>query len=381
MTDLPTGGDPTGDDPTGDEPAGATPSAQPLTDPLAEIVDGIDYPDSDAAHRAQIRLQDLVLPSGDLGRLGELAAWVAGAQGNCPPVDFTRARLVLVAADHGIATPEVTGRPAGVVAQLLSHLLAGGGAPNALAPLAGVTVRLADLGVDAETDPVVGGFKIRRGSGRIDREDALTRGETRAAVLAGRRLADAEIDAGADLLLLGALGTPAEVAASTIVSVITDAEPVKVVGRGETSTDAVWIAACTAIRDARRRARPYRLEVLELLRVAGGTDLAAMTGFILQAAHRRTPVLLDGLAPVTAALLAQRVNVRIVRWLQIGQRNGHPAEALALERLGLEPLLDLGLTAGEATGSLLAVPVLRAAVRALNEIASYPAAGVDRHAR
>jgi nicotinate-nucleotide--dimethylbenzimidazole phosphoribosyltransferase len=351
---------------------------EPAVDPIAAMVHGIDYPDADAAHEARVRQDELVLPSGSLGRLGDLAAWVAGAQGTCPPTDFRRARLVIVAADHGVATPEVTGQPSGVVAQLVAHLLTGGGAPNVLAPLAGVGVRLADLGVDADTEPVIGEHKIRRGSGRIDREDALSADEARDAVSAGRQLADAEIDAGADLLLLAGVGTSADVSASTLVSVITDAEPVRVTGRGNGVDDDAWIAACTAIRDARRRARPHRLEVLDLLAVAGGTDLAAMTGFILQAACRRTPVLLDGLAPVTAALVAQRANVRIVRWLQIGQRSGHPAETLALERLGLEPILDLGVTAGEGCGSLLAVPTIRAAVRSLAEIASYAEAGVSR---
>jgi nicotinate-nucleotide--dimethylbenzimidazole phosphoribosyltransferase len=120
----------------------------------------------------------------------------------------------------------------------------------------------------------------------------------------------------------------------------------------------------TAIRDARLRAWEHRAEPVELLATAGGADVAAMVGFLVHASARRTPVLLDGVVAAAAALVVQELQPRCVRWWRAAQRTGEPAQAVALRRLGLDPLLDLGVDVGDTTGGLLAVPVLRAAARA-----------------
>jgi nicotinate-nucleotide--dimethylbenzimidazole phosphoribosyltransferase len=122
---------------------------------------------------------------------------------------------------------------------------------------------------------------------------------------------------------------------------------------------------CAAVRDARRRAWPYRDDPLRLVAVAGGADLAALTGFLVRAASRRVPVLLDGLVACTAALLAQLACPRVVRWCLAGQQSGEPAHELALRRLGLTPVLRLGVELDQGVGALLALPVLQAATRTL----------------
>ncbi|CAN5405678.1 nicotinate-nucleotide--dimethylbenzimidazole phosphoribosyltransferase [soil metagenome] len=349
---------------------------QPSRTRFETAVEGMDYPDSEAANAARFRQDELTKPVGALGRLEELSVWAASVQGQCPPHDFRRVRLVIFAADHGIAEAGVSARPVGATAQLVAHLFAGGGAVNVLADIAGATVRLADLGVDADTDPAISEFKVRRSSGRIDRVDALTLEEAQRAIEAGMTLADSEIDAGADLLLVGDLGVGNTTPASTLISVLTDTEPAKVIGRGSGIDDAGWIAKCAAVRDARRRAWLHRFETTELLATAGGADIAAMTGFMVQAAYRKTPVLLDGLVTVAAALVAQRASARVVRWLRASQLSSEPAHVLALERLGLEPILDLRMGLGEGTGALVALPVLRAAVRTLSEMNTRTESGV-----
>jgi len=148
-----------------------------------------------------------------------------------------------------------------------------------------------------------------------------------------------------------------------LTAVITSTEPVKVIGRGGGIDDDTWMRKATAVRDARLRAWPHRAAPAELLAVAGGADIAAMAGFLVRAASRRTPVLLDGVMAAAAALVAQDIQPRCVRWSRAAQRTSEPAQALALRRLGLEPILDLGVEAGDGTGGLLAVPVLRAAAR------------------
>jgi nicotinate-nucleotide--dimethylbenzimidazole phosphoribosyltransferase len=332
---------------------------------LQAVIEQIDYPDSEAAYQAGILNHELATPGGSLGVLEELSVWAASVQGQCPPKDFARARTILFAGDHGIAEAGVSSLPAGFAATELTRLLAGGGLVNVLADLAGATVRLADLSVDADTDPVIGEFKVRRSSGRIDREDALSTEEAWQAIEAGMRLAAAEIDAGADLLVVGDLGRGNTTVAAAVISVLTDTEPTKVIGRGAGLDDAAWILKCSAIRDARRRAVAHRYDVLRMLATIGGADLAAMTGFLLQSAARRTPVLLDGVFTAAAALLAQSATPRIVRWLRAGQQTAEPAHAIALDRLGLNPITRFGVAGGQAAGALLAVPVVRASVRAL----------------
>ncbi|UQX87271.1 nicotinate-nucleotide--dimethylbenzimidazole phosphoribosyltransferase [Jatrophihabitans telluris] len=324
-------------------------------------IDGIDYPDADAAQRVR---HDQQQPGAiQFGVLGELAVWVASVQGSAPPHDFHRVRALLIAGDHGIAAAGVSARNAGATAAEVAGLSAGARPANELAELAGATVRPVDVAVDAEATPAGAEFKVRRGSGSIDREDALTAEETELALATGVRLADAEIDAGADLIVLGDLGVGSTTVAATLISIQTDTEPTKVVGRSCGIDDPTWIAKCAAIRDARRRGRAHRGELLDVLRVAGGADFAVLVGVILQSANRRTPVLVDGVVTAAAALLAQSVNARIVRWIRAAQLTEEPAHAIALDRLGLTPILDLHLATGEAIGALTAVPILRAAIR------------------
>lgn len=340
------------------------------------LEDAVPAPDSAAADAARQRQATLTKPAGALGRLEDLSVWAAAVQGHCPPSPFERIRVIVFAGDHGIAHAGVSAFPPQVTAQMVQNFLAGGAAVNVLARAAGAGVRVVDIAVDAETTAEVSGFKVRRGSGRIDREDALTTEETRQAFAAGTEIADEEIDAGADLLICGDMGIGNTTAAAVIVAALTGSEPVEVVGRGTGIDDDTWMRKLAAIRDALRRARASTAP-LALLQVAGGADIAAMTGFLAQAAVRRTPVLLDGLVPTTAALVAQDITPAAVQWWLACHRSPEPAHAIALSRLGLDPILDLGLRLGEGTGALLALPVLDAAVRALGEMTTFAEAGVS----
>ena len=349
---------------------------QPAPGALQAALAGIDYPDGEAAQAARLRQDELTKPAGALGVLEELSIWASGVQGQCPPHAFERARVVVFAGDHGVTAAGVSAYPAEVTAQMLANIASGGAAVNVLARAAGAGVRAVDVAVAVDTDPAVSTFKIRRSSGRIDREDALTLDEAERALAAGAAIADQEVDSGAQLLIAGDLGIGNTTPASVLVSVLAGVEPIKVVGRGTGIDDAGWMRKCAAIRDARRRAWPHRDDLTRLLAVAGGADLAAMTGFLLQAAHRRTPVLLDGLVVSAAALAAQLGNPVVVHWLRAAHLSAEPAHELALQRLELTPILRLGMRLGEGTGALVALPVLRAAALSLAEMATFAEAQV-----
>ncbi|WP_319945248.1 nicotinate-nucleotide--dimethylbenzimidazole phosphoribosyltransferase [Nocardia macrotermitis] len=354
-------------------------AADPMYDLSGEApVFGIATPpDQHVRVRAQERQLQLTKPAGALGRLETLGNWVAACQGVCPPRQFERARVVVFAGDHGIARHGVSAYPSEVTVQMVANIVAGGAAVNALARLADATVRVVDIAVDADTDPVASAYKVRRSSGAIDREDALTEAEVNAALAAGRAIADEEIDGGADLLIAGDLGIGNTTPATVLIATITDTEPVLAVGRGTGIDDAGWMRKAAAVRDAMWRARPHLYDPVALLRVAGGADLAAMAGYLAQAAVRRTPVILDGAVVTSAALIADALAPGASAWWVAGHRSTEPAHSAALTKLGLEPLVEMDMRLGEGSGAVTALPVLRAAVAALTEMATFGEAGVS----
>lgn len=334
-------------------------------------------PDAGARAAAEQRQASLTKPPGSLGRLEELGNWVAACQGVCPPKQFEQARVVVFAGDHGVARHGVSAYPSEVTAQMVANFRAGGAAVNALAGIAGATVRVVDIAVDADTDPTVSTHKVRRSSGAIDRADALTAEEVTAALAAGAAIADEEIDAGADLLIAGDMGIGNTTPATALIATLTGIEPVRAVGRGTGVDDHGWMRKVAAVRDAMWRARPVARDGVELLRVAGGADIAAMTGFLARAAARRTPVLLDGLIVTAAALIAEDLAAGAAHWWVAAHRSTEPAHAEALSKLKLAPVLDLDMRLGEGSGALTALPVLRAAVAVLAEMATFADAGVS----
>jgi nicotinate-nucleotide--dimethylbenzimidazole phosphoribosyltransferase len=324
----------------------------------------------ETAHRAAVaRHAELAVPLGGLGRFAELGVWLAAAQGACPPTPPARPRVVVVAGDHGIAAANVSTRPAGSTSTLVAALRDNAAPVAVVAPTAGASVRVVDVALDAEPDQNAR-HHIRRGSGRIDREDALTADETERAFAAGRALADEEVDAGADLFVPGSLGVGATTAAEVLVAAVTGIEPVAVVGRGSGIDDAGWMRKAAAVRDALLRTKGHRTDPMALLRIAGGADIAALAGLCVQAAIRRTPVLLDGGVVIAAALLAERLAPGVKQWWLAAQRGSDPAAVLALDRLELVPVVDLDVRMGDGTGAVAIVPFLRMATQLMAETAT-----------
>jgi nicotinate-nucleotide--dimethylbenzimidazole phosphoribosyltransferase len=358
-----------------------------MTD-LAAIADSIPAPNREAGDQARTRQGMLTKPAGALGRLEELSIWVSAAQGECPPRAFLRPRVVIFAGDHGIArTAQTSAYPPEVTAQMVLNFVRGGAAVNVLARQAGASVRIIDVSVDADPayaqsiDADVVAHRIRRGSGSIDREDAMTEAETEAAFELGRRIADEEIDAGADLLIPGDMGIGNTTPAAAIIGLLANADAATVPGKGTGIDDATWMRKCAAVRDAMRRGKPHKGDPLTLLTTIGSPDFAATTGFIFQAAVRGIPVILDGTISAACALVADRISYRAKQWWLAGHRSTEPAQSIALDRLELVPIVDYGMRLGEGTGALLALLIVESATATLREMATFGEAGVsDRDA-
>lgn len=223
-------------------------------------------------------------------------------------------------------------------------------------------MRVVDVSLDHDSE---GEERVSRSTGSVDVEDAMTTEQFEEAVALGRRVADQEIDSGADLLIPGDLGVGNTTVSAAVLGAFTRTEPVAVVGPGSGITDELWKIKVEAIRDAMFRVRTLVAEPTEVLRKIGSPDLVALAAFIAQAAARRTPVLLDG-APVTvAAYLAERLVPGTKDWCQAGQLTPEPAHLIALQSLELTPLIALDMNAGQGTGALAALPLVKVAAELL----------------
>jgi nicotinate-nucleotide--dimethylbenzimidazole phosphoribosyltransferase len=340
----------------GDTLGDVTESAELPT--LLDISADIAWPDTDAEAATLARLRAAGLGDGTLGRLGDLAGWLSGVQGVSPPREPQRARLVLFRLDDA-SGDEVASTDVAAV----------------FADIAGVGVRVVELAAaEAATESAANESAANEstaGEPTVEAQtatgNALSPNAVDAAFRTGARIADEEIDSGADLLIAAAAG-PAGPSADVVVSIMTLVEPVKVVGLTTTLSDPAWMTWVAEVRDTRLRGLPHRHEVAELLATIGGPELAALTGFLLRAAARRTPVLLDGVSAAAAALLAREISPSVVRWWQPGAGSTSPAHALALEEFAGVPILDLRLRVDDGIGAVLAVQLVRAAARAVNDL-------------
>jgi nicotinate-nucleotide--dimethylbenzimidazole phosphoribosyltransferase len=331
----------------------------------------IPAPDRTAEQAARARLAALAKPIGALGRIEDLAVWLAGCQGACPPRVPERVRLTVLAGDHGVAAQAVSAYPPQVTAAMVQAFADGTAAAGVLARQHGVALRVLDIAVDGDvTGPAgVAAHKIRRSSGSIDVEDALSEAELDASLQAGGTIARDEIASGADLLILGDMGIGNTTPAAALIATTFGVPVAEVVGRG-TGIDDSGLARKTdvlqtAVARVAERARDPRVR----LQALGSADLAVGVGFMIAAARQRVPVLLDGLATLAELAVADEIAPGTAAWCAAGHRSTEPAQRLALAKLGLPPVLDLELRLGEGSGALLALPVVRSAARLTAEMA------------
>lgn len=336
-------------------------------------------PSAAARAEAAERLAGLAIPAGALGRLGELGVWLAAVQGQCPPAAPTNVRAVVFAGDHGVAGYGVSAYPAAVTPAMVRTFVAGRAGVSALAAAHGVSVRVLDLAVDDDLDgldPDVQRFKVRRGSEPLHLADALTAAETEQALAAGAAVAAEEIAAGADLLISGDMGIGNTTPATALIAAVLGLPAVDLTGRGTGIDDAALHAKQELIQTALDRTKDAGLTPTQTLAALGGADLAASVGFMVAAARAGVPVLLDGVISVACALVAEEIEAGAAAWFAAGHRSTETAQSLALDKLGLAPLLDLGMRLGEGSGAVAAVPVLRSAAAVLRDVALLSELGI-----
>jgi nicotinate-nucleotide--dimethylbenzimidazole phosphoribosyltransferase len=262
---------------------------------------------------------------------------------------------------------------------MVANFLSGGAVVNAFARQVGASVTVVDVGVlhPVADAPGLVQANVRRGTRDLAVEPAMTPAEALAAIEAGIAVADDLIDGGANCLLTGDMGIANTTPSAALIAVLTGSAPDAVTGRGTGVDDSTYarkvgvVAAALALHDLDRD------DPLAVLASVGGLEHAALTGFILGAAARRVPVIVDGVIAASAALVAAALAPDALAAMVAGHRSAEPGATVALAHLGLTPLLDLGLRLGEGTGAALALPVVAGAVRVLHEVATFDAAGVS----
>lgn len=337
-------------------------------DDAAPLFDGVTTPDHLAAERLRAALGESRRGQ-SFGRLADVAAQIASWQGQTAPRPLERARVVVFAGDHGIAARDISVFAPQDTVKQADELQGGGGPAQVMARASGASLRVVDVALDRD---VWGDERVMRSSGAIDVDDAVDEEQFSRALEIGKRVADQEVDAGADILLPASLGVGVSTVTAALLGSLTRTEPVAVVGPESGLSDEMWKRKVSVIRDAMFRARELRSNVPALLRAVSSADLVALVGFIGQAAVRRTPVLLDGAPETAAALVANRLAPGARDWFLAGQLTPEPAHRIALAELDLAPLIALELSTGQGVGALAALPLVRAAVElAAEELSAH----------
>lgn len=331
--------------------------------------------DNDSANRARNRQAQLTKPAGALGRLETLSIQLCAMTGDMRWLPQPAAVLVF-AADHGVAAQGVSAYPQDVTEQMVLNFLRGGAAVNVLARQMGARLLVVDAGVigDLPEHPSLIKGKIARGTCDLARGTAMTHDEAEQAIALGKRAANLTIDAGARTLVVGEMGIGNTTSATAIIAAFSGRRVAELTGRGTGVDDARFAHKIALIQDALAL---HATASEGTLRKIGGFEIGAMAGAMLAGAERRTPVIIDGVISSAAAMIAAQVDAKVCNYLIASHVGAEPAHRIALEWLGLEPLLALDLRLGEGTGGLLALPIIESAMRTLQEMATFDEAGVD----
>jgi nicotinate-nucleotide--dimethylbenzimidazole phosphoribosyltransferase len=351
-----------------------------LEDRVSELAGEIEPSDASAREAARELHGRLLKPPGSLGRLEDLGVRLAGMAGESPPPVPEHPAVVICAGDHGVLDQGVSPWPKQVTAAMVQNFCAGGAAVNALAKTVGARVSVLDVGVASELErhPLLRSANVKRGTADLSEGPAMSREEGARAVLAGAGVAEELVESGGvDLLVTGDMGIGNTTPASCLVAAFTGRSAREVTGRGTGIDDATLELKTRVVERALDLHGPDPRDPVGVLAALGGLEHAALVGVILMGAIYGVPVLLDGVVSNSAAIVALALATHSVDYLVAGHLSVEPGARAVLEKLGLQPLLDLEMRLGEGTGGLLAVPLVQAAAQVLGEMTTLDEAGIS----
>jgi nicotinate-nucleotide--dimethylbenzimidazole phosphoribosyltransferase len=335
--------------------------AEPVAslDEIRALLSHLPGPDLESGTEAAARERQLTKPPGSLGRLEEVAAWLATWQGRHPP-RLDNPRTVVFVANHGVAARGVSAYPASVTAQMVQNFIAGGAAVNQLCKMIDADLRVYEMNLETPTADIV-------------EAPAMSEAECARAIAYGMMA----VEPGIDVLAVGEMGIANTTVAAALCTGLFGGDAGEWTGPGTGVVGAALEKKRQVVAAAVARHRPGADDPFELLRRLGGLEFAAMTGAILAARMGRVPVVLDGFSAGAAAAVLYAADPRALDHCVAGHVSAEPGHRLLLERLGKRPLLDLGMRLGEASGATLALSILQAAAACHAGMATFAEAGVS----
>jgi len=344
---------------------------------IERLVSEIEPLNGAAMEAATKRLNNLTKPIGSLGVLEDLVIQLAGITGEVMP--HVNSKMVIVmAGDHGVVAEGVSAAPQSVTPQMVYNFLNGGAAINVLAGLAGAQVKVVDIGV---ADPTLRhekliSRKVSLGTANMTKGAAMSREQAIEALMIGVEAAGAEIEQGVQLLATGEMGIGNTTPSSAILAVYSDAALSVIVGPGVGLNSEGIDKKIQAIQTSLAVNQPDPADPIDVLAKVGGLEIAGMTGLILGAAARRTPIVIDGFISGASALLACKIAPRAKEYIIASHLSEEPGHKILLDAIDLEPMLRMRMRLGEGTGAALAFNVIEAATRIMREMATFEEAGV-----
>jgi len=345
---------------------------------LNETISKIEKIDNSLSDETQKRLDNLTKPQGSLGRLEDLAKQVVEITKTKNP-KLKHKVIFTMAGDHGVVEDNVSAFPQEVTPQMVYNFLNGGAGINVLARHVGARVVIVDMGVacDLKSNPALIIKKVNHGTKNMTKGPAMSKDEAIKSIENGIEVFKEELSNGIDIVGTGDMGIGNTTPSSAIVAAITGRRVEEVTGRGTGIDDKTLAIKIAAIKEALKINKPNPKDGIDVLSKVGGFEIGGLTGVILAAAAHRIPVVIDGFISGAAALIAYTLEPKTKDHMIAAHCSVEQGHKAALTFLGLKPVLDLNLRLGEGTGAALAMNIIEAGAKILNEMATFESAGVS----
>ena len=343
---------------------------------MEETIKKIGSLDEDAMERARRRQSELTKPVGSLGVLEEISIKLAGITGD--PMPKIKEKLIItMAGDHGVVEADVSAYPSEVTSQMVNNFLRGGAAVNVLARHIGARIVVVDMGVAADiNEPGLIVKKIGYGTRNMVKGAAMSREDAIKAIEAGITVFEEEYEKGIEIVGTGDMGIGNTTPSSAIIAAVVGCDPKLVTGRGTGIDDISLGKKINAIKKAIEINGPFE-DAIDLLSKLGGFEIAGITGVILSAASHRVPVVIDGFISGASAIVAGEIEPRSKNFIFASHKSVEIGHKVILDHLGLSPILNLNMRLGEGTGAALAMSIIEASSKILNEMKTFEEAGIS----
>ncbi len=347
---------------------------------LENIIGSITPANVNVANIAQKKLDLLTKPQGSLGVLEECAIKYVAARQDIF-AEIAKPTILTFAGDHGVVEENVSACPQEVTLQMLSNFSNGGAAINVLTRQFGIDLKVIDVGVASECKHIskITHKKVALGTANIAKGPAMTIEEAESAIFAGIDEVEKVIADGATLIGTGDMGIGNTTPSTALYSVFTKSLPVEITGCGTGISEETLKHKVSVIEKAIKINNEKLTDPLNTLAALGGLEIAGICGAILGAAKNKIPIVIDGFISGAAAITAFQFNENVKDYCFFSHLSAESGHINIMKKLNITPLLDLKLRLGEGTGAALAMNIIQAGVKTMNEMATFSEAGIDNH--